>query len=49
MPDRAKLRRVAGWTLFAAWGLLFLAGALGELFQIEPLREFADLKRIFLR
>jgi hypothetical protein len=49
VPDSAKLRRVAGWTLFAAWGLLFLAGALGELLEIETLREFADLKRIFLR
>jgi hypothetical protein len=34
---------------FVVWAAVFLAGAMGELFAIEELREAMDLKRIFLR
>ena len=35
--------------LLIAWGLVFLAGAMGELFDVKTLREVSDLKAIFLR
>ncbi len=41
--------RKLGVVLLLVWGVLFLAGAAGEIFQIESLRELTDLKRIFLR
>jgi len=41
--------RRLGAVLLLAWGVLFLLGAVGEIFQIESLREFTDIKRIFLR
>ena len=36
-------------TLLVVWGVLFLLGAFGEIFQIKFLQELTDLKRIFLR
>jgi len=35
--------------LLVVWALLFLGGAMGEIFQIDALRRVADLKGIFLR
>jgi hypothetical protein len=34
---------------FVVWAVVFLAGAMGELFGIEWLREVTDLKGVFLR
>ncbi len=41
--------RKLGVILLLVWGVLFLLGATGEIFQIESLQELTDLKRIFLR
>ncbi|MCK6460570.1 MAG: hypothetical protein L6Q95_11840 [Planctomycetes bacterium] len=41
--------RKTGLVLLVLWAILFLLGAMGELFGIEFLREITDLKRIFLR
>ena len=38
-----------GVALVAVWALVFLAGAAGEIFQIDALRRVTDLKSIFLR
>ena len=35
--------------LLVIWAVVFVAGAAGELFGIEALRELTDLKQIFLR
>jgi len=42
------LRKI-GLVLLVLWGVLFLLGAMGELFGIEFLRDWIDPKRIFLR
>jgi len=49
MPKRGRARPILGWTLFGIWAAVFLAGALGELLQIDALRGVVDLKRLFLR
>ncbi|MGQ0613577.1 MAG: hypothetical protein ACT4PV_07575 [Planctomycetaceae bacterium] len=49
MAAKTPVLRTLGMLLLAAWGVLFLAAALGELLDIDALRGFADLKRIFLR
>lgn len=41
--------RKVGLILFAIWALVFVLGAVGELFGIEALRDALDFKRIFLR
>jgi len=41
--------RKIGILLFALWALVFAAGALGELFDVESLRRWTDFKSIFLR
>ncbi|HEX5136890.1 MAG TPA: hypothetical protein VFY93_07965 [Planctomycetota bacterium] len=41
--------RKTGLVLLVLWGVLFLLGAMGELFGIQFLRDLTDLKRIFLR
>lgn len=43
-----NLRRI-GLVLLALWALVFLAGTLGELFEIDSLRRWTDFKSIFLR
>ncbi len=49
MTAKSPLLRTLGMLLLAAWGVLFLAAALGELLGIDALRSFADVKRVFLR
>ncbi len=44
----ATWRRVA-LILFTLWAVVFCAGALGELLDIEWLRRATDFKRFFLR
>ena len=41
--------RKLGLLLFALWALVFAAGVLGELLDIEALRHWTDFKSIFLR
>jgi hypothetical protein len=41
--------RKAGIVLLVLWALLFLGGAVGEIFEVDFLREATDIKRIFLR
>ena len=49
MQDQRTLTRKVGIALLIGWALLFLGGAMGEIFGIEGLREITDLKKIFLR
>lgn len=39
----------AGTVLLVLWAVIFVLGAIGELFGIEFLQEITDFKRIFLR
>jgi hypothetical protein len=41
--------RKLGIALLIVWAVVFLAGAAGELLQIDGLRKATDFKRIFLR
>jgi len=47
-PEGTLSRRV-GYALLIAWALVFLGGAVGEIFEVEFLQRATDLKRIFLR
>lgn len=47
-PAPAWLRKT-GIVLLVLWAVIFLLGAMGELFGIGFLREITDFKRIFLR
>ena len=46
---QTALARRIGYALLIAWAVLFLGGAIGEIFDVEFLRRATDLKRIFLR
>ncbi len=49
-PDRTRARSATlGRWLLAIWAVLFVCGALGDLLDIEFLRSFTDVKRLFLR
>jgi hypothetical protein len=41
--------RKTGIVLLVLWAVVFVLGAIGELFGIGFLREITDFKRIFLR
>ncbi len=41
--------RKAGMILLVVWAVIFVLGAIGELFGIPFLREITDFKRVFLR
>jgi hypothetical protein len=41
--------RKTGVVLLVVWAVIFVLGAMGELFGIEFLRGITDIKRIFLR
>ena len=41
--------RKLGLLLFVLWALVFAAGALGELLDLETLSRWTDFKSIFLR
>jgi len=47
--EPSGLKRKLGVALLVIWAVVFLAGAAGELLQIEGLRKATDFKRIFLR
>jgi hypothetical protein len=47
-PAPRWLKR-AGTVLLVLWAVIFVLGAMGELFGIELLRKATDFKRIFLR
>lgn len=47
-PERPAMKRAAA-ILLALWALLFVGGAVGELFDIGLLRELTDVKTLFLR
>ena len=49
MASRSDLFRNVGMILFVLWALLFLGGAMGEIFEIDALRKVTDIKSIFLR
>ena len=49
MAARPRVLRTLGVVLLALWAALFLSSALGELLGIDALRDFVDLKRLFLR
>ena len=46
---QTALGRRIGYALLIAWAVVFLGGAIGEIFDVEFLRRATDLKRIFLR
>jgi len=46
---RRQTRKTILFVLAGLWIVIFLLGALGELFDIELLRRITDFKRIFLR
>ncbi|MFQ5845455.1 MAG: hypothetical protein ACE5JG_10770 [Planctomycetota bacterium] len=48
-PAGRSTLRVLGMVLLAVWALLFAAGALEDLFGIDLVPDFADVKRLFLR
>jgi hypothetical protein len=41
--------RKVGLLLVGLWAVLFLLGAVGEVFEVEALRRMTDLKQFFLR
>ena len=43
------MKRKLGVILLVTWALLFLGGAMGEIFEIDALRRVTDVKGIFLR
>jgi hypothetical protein len=47
-PTPPWLRKL-GMVLLVLWAVVFVLGAVGELFGIGFLREITDLKRVFLR
>ncbi|MEE8105397.1 MAG: hypothetical protein V3T86_07675 [Planctomycetota bacterium] len=49
MADREKVLQNLGKCLLIAWVVLFAGGAIGELLGVDFLREYCDVKSIFLR
>lgn len=47
--DASARMRKAGLVLLIAWAVVFFCGAVGEIFEVEFLRDLTDLKRVFLR
>ena len=49
MAAREKALQNLGKSLLIAWAVLFFGGAIGELLDVDFLREHCDVKSIFLR
>ena len=47
--DASAWMRKAGLVLLIAWAVVFFCGAVGEIFEVEFLRDLTDVKRVFLR